>query len=163
MVRFHGFADAVGVRSTKITSLPAYMLVKLPTPADGHSIHIPGLPPDVVPLEPVLFRHTAGHGRYVKLRQFPVTLAYAITDFKCQGQTFDWIRADIKKPPTGFSPSMSPYVQLSRVRCLDHLSIMRPFTPDELCSLLPKELQDELQWQEEMAMETMAKYHHMET
>jgi hypothetical protein len=34
-------------------------------------------------------------------------------------------------------------------------------TRDELCSPLPKELQDELQWQEEMAMKTMAIYYRM--
>src|SRR5579859_1999326 len=87
-----------------------------------------------------------------------VTLAYAITDFKCQGQTFDWIWADIKKPPTGFSPCMSPYVQLSRVKCLDHLSIMCPFTKEELCSALPDELLKELEWEEEMVRKTMAVY-----
>jgi hypothetical protein len=132
------------------------MLVKLPE--GKNSIQIPGLPPHVVPLEPVQFRYSAGHGRYAKLRQFPVTVGYAITDFKCQGQTFDWIRVDLKKPPTGFSPAMSPYVQLSRVKRLDHLSIMRPFTKEELCSPLPDDLLKELQWEDEMARKTMAVY-----
>lgn len=156
MVQFYGFADATGARSTKITTLPSYMLVKLPE--SKNLIQIPGLPPGVVPLEPVQFRYSAGHSRYAKLRQFPVTVGYAITDFKCQGQTFDWVRVDLKKPPTGFSPAMSPYVQLSRVKHLDHLSIMRPFTKEELCSALPDELLKELEWEEEMARKTMAVY-----
>ena len=64
--------------------------------------------------------------------QFPTTLAYAITDYKCQGQTFEWVIVDLKKLNRGSSPTFSPYVQLSRAKTRACLSILRPFDPAEL-------------------------------
>ena len=83
-------------------------------------------------IEPAEFRHSERDGKYVKLVQFPFTLAYAITDYKCQGLTFEWVIVDLKKPTTGFSTVCSPYVQLSRAKALNQLSIMRPFDAEEL-------------------------------
>jgi len=133
------------------------MLVKLLHDV-GIDVSLPGLPPSVVPIEAIEFRYDGGQGKHVKLTQFLVTLAYAITDYKCQGQTFNWIIVDLKRPSSGNSPSDSPYVQLSRAKSLDHLSIMRPFHADELHAPIPIELLDELQWQEEMAMKTAHQY-----
>ena len=124
-----------------VISPPAYMLVKV---NDGLGISIPGLPPSVVPIAPIRFTYRVGPHKYVKLLQFPVTLAYAITDFKCQGQTFDWVLCDIAKPRTGSAPATSAYVQLSRARSLRHVSIMRPFDIDKLSTPLPPELLEEL-------------------
>jgi len=64
-----------------IISPPAYMLVKV---NDGLGISVLGLPPSVVPIAPIRFTYRVGPHKYVKLLQFPVTLAYAITDFKCR-------------------------------------------------------------------------------
>jgi len=47
-------------------------------------------------------------------RQFAVTLAYAITDYKCQGDTYvDGLLSDLWKPLTGSTEAASLYVQLS--------------------------------------------------
>jgi len=37
--------------------------------------------------------------------QFPVTMAYAITDYKCQSLTFEQVVVDLKCPSTGFAPA----------------------------------------------------------
>ena len=131
------------------------MLVKV---EDKLNISIPGLPPSVVPIAPVQFTYRIRPNKYVKLRQFPVTLAFAITDFKCQGQTFEWVLCDINRPRTGSAPSTSPYVQLSRARSLERVSIMQPFNADELRTPLAKELLEELNWEEEMAQRMRAAY-----
>ena len=156
MVQFYGFSDSVNMSTDhRITAPPDYMLVKVD---DDLNISIPGLPPSVVPIAPVKFTYKVRPNKYVKLRQFPVTLAFAITDFKCQGQTFDWVICDIHRPRTGSAPSTSPYVQLSRARSLERVSIMRPFNADELSTPLPKELLEELKWEEDMAQRTRAVY-----
>jgi len=123
------------------------MLIKL-REGPGASVVLPGLPPGVLPLEPVQFKYKR-HGRWARLLQFPVVLAYAITDFKCQGSTFsDGILVDLKKPAVGPSPSSSAYVQLSRAIALDRVFIIRPFDADEFRRPLSKDLVEELQWEE---------------
>jgi hypothetical protein len=162
VVEFYGFADThldvqLAGSENNITGPPTYMLVKLLHEVDVN-VSIPGLPPSVVAIEPAEFRHSQRDGKYVKLVQFPFTLAYAITDYKCQGLTFEWVIVDLKKPTTGFSTVCSPYVQLSRAKTLNQLSIMRSFDAEELRTPLSVALQDELQWEEEMAITTRNQY-----
>ena len=162
MVEFYGFADThLDIQLTgsenNITGPPTYMLVKLLHEVDVN-VSIPGLPASVVAIELAEFRYNGRDSKYVKFIQFPFTLAYAMTDYKCQGQTFEWLIVDLKKPPVGFSTVCSPYVQLSRAKALNQLSIMRPFDAEELRTPLPIALQEELQWQEEMAATTQNHY-----
>ena len=71
--------------------------------------------------------------RSATFKQFPVTLAYAITDYKCQGETYaNGLLTDLRKPLTCPSEAASLYVQLSQVRTINQLSIMRSFDPAEL-------------------------------
>ena len=123
----------------------------------GVDIAIPGLPPSVVGVEPVKSIYKASHGKMVTFHQFPVTLAYAITDYKYQSQTFASVIVDLKKP-SGHAPAASPYVQLSRAKTRETLSILRPFDPAELQSPLSKHVLMELHWQTEKAKETDALY-----
>ena len=155
IVEFYGFADKDGalIRDEIITTLPAYMLVKLKHDV-GVEVALPGLPPSVIGIESISLTYNAGHGKRMTYFQFPVTLAYAITDYKCQGQTFMWVIVDLKKPNGGYSPSSSSYVQLSRAKTRAGLSILRPFDPAELRSPLPKDLLEELEWQAQKAKET---------
>ena len=118
-----------------------YMLVKLNHDV-GIEVNLPGLPPNVVGIEPTYMTHTKG-SKMVIFSQFPISLTYAITDYKCQGQTFNWVIVDLKKP-SGPCPSASPYVQLSHARTRNRLSILRPFSLDELLTPLPEALQLEL-------------------
>ena len=157
IVEFYGFANVPSQeQGIGILSAPQYMLVKLRS--EETVVQIEGLPPDVVPIWPESFRYNAGHGRWVRLLQFPATLAYAISDYKCQGQTYDFLRVDIKKPNTGNASVMSPYVQLSRSRSLHGLSILRPFDPDELRAPIPDELKEELEWEQMMSKRTAEIY-----
>jgi hypothetical protein len=158
IVEFYGFSnDTNPDRTSAIIDLPRYMLVKLRS-EDQKSVQIPGLPVNVVPIWPESFRYNAGHGRWARLKQFPATLAYAITDFKCQGQTYEWLRVDIKKPHTGAASVMSPYVQLSRAQSLQRLSILRPFNSEDLRTPIPNELAIELEWEQRMSELTMQIY-----
>src|SRR5947199_1411996 len=155
IVEFHGFADSDGalIRDEIIATPPTYMLIKLKHDV-GVEIALPGLPPSVVSIEPMSLTYKAGLGKAVTYSQFPVTLAYAITDYKCQGQTFRWVIVDLKKPNGGYSPISSPYVQLSRAKTLASLFILRPFDPAELRSPLSKNLLAEMEWQAQKAKET---------
>ena len=150
IVKFYGFANVTPQKhESGILSAPQYMLVKLLS--EESIIEITGLPPNIVPIWAERFKYNPGHGRWVKLEQFPVTLAYAISDYKCQGQSYDCLRVDIKKPNTGNASVMSPYVQLSRSRSLQGLSILRPFDPDDLRAPIPEELSAELEWEQKMS------------
>ncbi|KAF8440511.1 hypothetical protein L210DRAFT_3480021 [Boletus edulis BED1] len=55
----------------------------------------------------------------VRRRQLPITPAYAITDYKSQGQTFPAVIVDIATPPTGGLNLFNLYVSLSRARSRD--------------------------------------------
>ena len=146
------------IQDEVITTLPAYMLIKLKHDV-GIDVHLPGLPPFIVGIEPSSTTYYGGGGKIATILQFPAVLGYAITDFKCQSQTFSNVIVDIKQPSgRGKSPGASPYVQLSRAKSLSRLSILRPFNPQDLRSPLPKELQAELQWQEQLAEKTKKLY-----
>src|SRR5205814_10516851 len=104
-----------------------------------------GLPPSVLPIQAKSFMYRSAKHQAM-FYQFPVTLAYAITDYKCQNLTFDQVVVDLKCPSMGFAPTASAYVQLSQCRMIDRLSIICPFNPAEPTMKLSKELSDELRW-----------------
>ena len=155
IVEFYGFADRDGalIRDEIIATPPAYMLVKLKHDV-GVEISFPGLPPSLIGIEPVSLTYNAGHGKAVTYFQFPVTLAYAITDYKMSGSNVHMGRCRPQKAEWRLFPTSSPYVQLSRAKTRDRLSILRPFDPAELRSPLSKDLLAELEWQAQMAKET---------
>ena len=132
------------------------MLVRLLHDTEGR-IFLAGLPPSVVPIKTVSFKY-GSKGKNVMLEQFPVTLVYAITDYKCQGPTFPWVIVDLKRPRRGRSSAMSAYVQLSRAIALERVSIIRPFDDKELREPLEPELVKELEWQNDMAEKTKKLY-----
>ena len=121
-------------------STPQFMLVRVPD--KGIKIH--GLPLDVVPIKTIRFKYSAGNRHSVIVRQFPVTLAYAVTDYKSQSKTYDSILLDLKRPFRGSAPPASLYVQLSRCRNLESVSIIHPFDVKEPLS---PQLIDKLRWQ----------------
>ena len=85
------------------------------------------------------------HGQKLKLRQFPFAFTYATTDYKTQGKTYTSpLLVDIKKPLQGSAPAASIYVQLSRARRLDQVSIMRDFEARDLREKIPDSLAKEL-------------------
>jgi len=143
VVKFHGFREAQP-QDDVLYQPPPYMLVKL-LHDPNTLVHIEPLPTSVIPIKTDEFTHNYRHGRSVKLEQFPVTLAYTITDYKCQGKTFPYIIIDLKKPSQGYAPPTSAYVQLSHMTALNRVSIMHPFNIPELTAPLPQDLLDELE------------------
>jgi hypothetical protein len=161
IVTFYGFADSdSNVQTGRIISAPAYMLVRVP----DSKVKIGDFPVGVVPLErsKISFqgpRNSMG----ATYQQFGVTLAYVITDYKCQGETYyDGLLTDLQRPLIGNTEAASLYVQLSRVQSLQQLSIMRDFDPDELREPISDDLNRELEWEEDMDETTAEKYSYME-
>ena len=152
-VYFYGFAGSQPIEVGGYFHPPDYMLVTCP----DLDITLPGLPRSVLPIQAKTFTYRSGK-RKATFFQFPVTMAYTITDYKCQSLTFDQVVVDLKRPSTGFAPAASAYVQLSRRRALDQLSIIRPFDPSELTTKLSRELSDELKWEEEVDLKTRERY-----
>ena len=161
IVQFIGFAsdnnDGKTSHNRIVAATSTTMLVRL-LHNPGFPISLPGLPPNVILIDPEKFTHYSPHGGKVTMSQFPVPLAYSITDYKCRAKTFNAIVCDLKRP-LGISPVTSAYVQLSHATTLQNVSIMRPFDEEELRKPLEPELIEELAWQELMAEHTARLFH----
>jgi len=151
-VEYYGLAGVKDVRpGDTVSPSERFLLIRIPS---QYSCDIEGLPHNIFALEWERFVYHAGKDRSVTLRQFPVVLAYAITDYKCQGQTYDAVVADLRKPQ-GFASPASFHIQLSRCRTLDAVSIIRSFDESELRKPHAAALLDELAWQEAMDQATI--------
>jgi len=70
----------------------------------------------------------------VTRHQVPITPAWAITDYKVQGSTYDAVTLDLHRKSTSSKDGSSHkrycsvYVQLTRVRSLQDLSLLQPIT-----------------------------------
>ena len=112
--------------------LPAYILVKL---SRTRATTLMGLEEGVIPIEPVLTRYRiqtqtkSGDTvqKTVRRRQFPMTAAYAFTDYRSQGQTLWYVIVDIASPPTGTLTLFNLYVALSRSSGRDSIRLLRDF------------------------------------
>lgn len=126
---------------------------------------LPGLKPRQVPLSPieVKFSITSTDKNHTRItrRQYPLTAAYAFTDYKAQGQTIDHILVDIGKT-TSFSLSpFNAYVALSRSRGRNSIRLLRDFE-DSLFTRHPSEfLREEDLRIKELARETMTKFNYL--
>ena len=93
---------------------PRYVLVKLNrTKAPS----LENLPQNVIPIVPVKKTFTItknGTKMTVTRYQLPLTLAYAFTDYRSQGQTLEPVIVDIGPPPYGRLTPFNVYVALSR-------------------------------------------------
>lgn len=76
----------------------------------------------------------------IKRKQLPLLPAFAMTVHKAQGLTLDKVVVDL----SGCKGTESPYVMLSRVRKLDDVAILRPFSIDKITGGLSKDLEQEL-------------------
>lgn len=137
----------------RLTQLPAYILVKL----DRTRANIlPGLPEGVIPIVPASKSYSLtmsvvqndGHiervKRTIRRLQFPITPAYAFTDYRSQGQTISAAIIDLADPPTGRGlTSHSLYVALSRCSGRDNVRILRDFDHSILKRPLELELVEE--------------------
>lgn len=80
--------------------------------------------------------------------QVPLTLGFAITDYKCQGSTFVNLIVDLKFPPQrGLSEHKkwtSINVQLGRLRTLSGVWLREPITLADVQASPHKDLQIEI-------------------
>jgi hypothetical protein len=93
---------------------PRYVLVKLDR---TKAPTLEGLSPNVIPIAPVKKTFTVnknGSKVSVTRSQLPLTLAYAFTDYRSQGQTLQPVIVDIAPPPYGHLTPFNIYVALSR-------------------------------------------------
>lgn len=115
-----------------LQKLPAYILVKLTRTRAGR---LEGLDEHVIPIEPA---HTTYHVKFslpdgkitqrtIRRRQFPMTAAYAFTDYRSQGQTIPFVLVDIGTPPTGTLSLFNLYVALSRSSGRESIRLLRDF------------------------------------
>lgn len=112
--------------------LPAFLLVILQR---TRTSALPGLQQSVIPVEPVCktmrIQYKSAEGQHVtrtvKRRQFPMTSAYAFTDYRAQGQTIPYVIVDIARPPTGVLYLFNLYVALSRSSGRDTIRLLRDF------------------------------------
>ena len=106
---------------------PRYILVKL------HHTKAPsfeGLPQNVIPIEPIKKNFTInkdGVKKTVTRLQLPLTLAYALTDYRSQGQTLNPVMIDIAPPPFGHLTPFNIYVALSRGKGRSNIRLLRDF------------------------------------
>ncbi|PSS32096.1 hypothetical protein PHLCEN_2v2137 [Hermanssonia centrifuga] len=114
--------------------LPQYVLVKM---AKTRASQLAGLDACVIPVEPAtstmqikLQTHAKkAVQRTVHRRQFPITSAYAFTDYRAQGQTLPYVVVDIATPPSGGLNLFNLYVALSRSTGRDSIRLLRDFDP----------------------------------
>jgi ATP-dependent exoDNAse (exonuclease V) alpha subunit len=114
-----------------LQNMPAYILIKL---ARTRMTALPGLPEGVIPVEPITVNiqiTVKENGktvrRNVQRTQFPITGAYACTDYRSQGQSMPIVLVDIQSPPEGPLSLFSLYVMLSRSSGRSTIRLLRNF------------------------------------
>ena len=84
----------------------------------------------MIPIEPVTKNFSIlkdGKKVSVNRTQLPLTLAYAFTDYRAQGQTLEPVIVDIRPPPHGSLTPFNIYVALSRGTGQDNIRLLRDF------------------------------------
>ena len=106
---------------------PRYVLVRLDrTKAPS----LENLLQNVIPIVPVKKNFTInknGTKTTVTRYQLPLTLAYAFTDYRSQGQMLEPVIVDIGPPPFGHLTAFNVYVALSRGTGRDGIRLLRDF------------------------------------
>ncbi|THH14508.1 hypothetical protein EW146_g5828 [Bondarzewia mesenterica] len=116
--------------------MPLYILAKM---GRTRATTLPSLDEQVIPIElssqtcRINIRGTKRHKitKTIKRTQFPMTAAYAFTDYRAQGQTIPHVIVDIAPPPSGKLSLFNLYVALSRSSGRDSIRLLRDFD-DEL-------------------------------
>ncbi|KAF8138848.1 hypothetical protein EV363DRAFT_1154161 [Boletus edulis] len=114
-----------------------------------------------VPLFPVTRKFTIDSNPpcFVTRRQFPLTPAYAFTDFKSQGQTIENVLVDIGKTANFKLTPFNAYVALSRGIERSRIRLLRDFE-DYLFTTPPsEELKEEESRLRELARKTKDDYY----
>ena len=111
----------------ELSHLPLYVLVRL---SRTKIRRLSDLSDHVIPIFPITKSFTinvAGTKKTVTRTQFPMTSAYAFTDYRAEGQTIAPAIVDIGRPPTGHLTPFNIYVALSRAKGRDGIRLLRDF------------------------------------
>lgn len=119
-----------------LQKLPSYVLVKL---TRTRATRLEGLDEAVIPVEMtttsmrITMRTTGGKSitHTVQRRQYPMTAAYAFTDYRSQGQTIPYVIVDIAPVPHGRLSLFNLYVALSRSSGRDTIRLLRDFDEND--------------------------------
>jgi hypothetical protein len=122
--------------------LPSYILIKMQR---TRASQLEGLDEGIIPVKVATrnfqIKVCMNGGKYVTRsvchRQFPMTVAYAFTDYRSQGQTLPYVIIDITKPPTGALDLFNLYVALSRSSGRESIRLLRDFD-DELFKMIQR-------------------------
>ncbi|EUC56046.1 ATP-dependent DNA helicase PIF1, putative [Rhizoctonia solani AG-3 Rhs1AP] len=146
--------------------LPLFVLVKM---ARTRAVALRGLEPGVVPIEPasksfqITMNIPQSNGNITRVRktvrrlQYPITPAYAFTDYRSQGQTLQSVIVDIAKPPSGSGLTLfNIYVALSRSSGRNTIRLLRDFDEDVMLQPLDEDLEREDSRLEKLDRETNA-------
>ena len=81
----------------------------------------------IVPVTKTFTVNKDGSKITVSRTQLPLTLAYAFTDYRAQGQTLEPVIVNIGPPPYGRLTPFNVYVALSRGTSRNNICLLRDF------------------------------------
>ena len=98
----------------------------------------PGLDQSVIPIFPINSSVPINGARLIR-RQVPICPAFALTEYKVQGATFDTAVLDLQRGPKSQWTSThkrfcSTYVQLSRLKTLSGIKLLAPIILDDVAN-----------------------------
>ena len=119
-----------------------------------------GISRDCIPVFSGSFTVDVGNMRVTR-HQVPIGPAFALTEYKVQGSTYDYAVLDLSRKSRAYKENAlhkrycSVYVQLSRLRSLRGLHLLQPLTLNDLQNKMHRKLHEEDCRLEQLAVETM--------
>ena len=144
----------------RLQYLPKYILVRLERTKISKLSH---LDDNVIPIEPMMISMELNmtgksKSRTVQRTQYPITGAYAFTDYRAQGQTIPYSLVDIGPPPHGTLSLFNLYVALSRSPGRDHIQLLMDFDDKMLLKKHDPALLEEDKRLERLDQQTKERY-----
>ena len=132
LCRIRYFTDHEGHRYLKLC------IVKIPG-SDG--VEVPHLPrhhfPIMLDMTELKFEHSKSHKHYtIRWKQVPIEPGFAITVYKVQWQTVNWVIVDF----TGYTRTELPCVIVSKATSLDSLVVLHDFDAQQITKQCSEDL-----------------------
>lgn len=121
----------------------------------GSNVNVVKNDPDLVPILPTAntFKYVSDDGTSYSIRreQVPLMPAFAFTDYKVQGQSFESVVIDL----AGARSLQSVYVMLSRATSLRGVAVLRWFPANKIYQRISEDIRHEFQRLAKIASRTM--------
>jgi hypothetical protein len=140
----------------------APILCVLVRPSHDHTLSFTGLPDKLVPIFPLQMRGEIPSMSKLPFNRYqvPLTLGFAMTDYKCQGGTFSSLFLDLRfsgqRGVDKHKKWTSMNVQLGRLRTLAGVWLPEPITLDDVSGSPHPDLQVELTRLQELEQKTIS-------